>query len=402
MPKILFINSCLGVGSTGRIIESIGTLATKEGWECHIAHGARYVGKSSLISHPVVSILGEYIHYVHSLLLDKHGLSSTYETRRLINVIKKISPDIIHLHCIHGYYLNYKVLFEFLNSTNIPVVWTFHDCWSFTGHCAHFVTADCNKWMTECMGCSLTRDYPKSLVDCSKRNYKIKKYLFTANKNLTIVTVSKWLKSISQKSFFHKYPINVIYNGVDTSIFYPKSDVNIPCITDDIFVVMGVATQWKEGKGLEDYIKLSFMLSRDEKIVLVGISEELSKSLPQNIIGIKRTNSQQELSSLYNRADVVLSLSSAETFGLTIAEGFACGTPAIVYNNTALPELITEDTGFVVENHNLEEVYQKIETIKINGKSMYSKACRLRALTEYDKHKRYMDYVDLYNRLIRE
>ena len=115
MPVLLQIDSCLGVGSTGRITESIGNLAMTCGWECYIAHGARYVGTTKMHSVPVVTKFGEYRHALKSMLFDRHGLGSVYETKQLIKKINEIKPDVIHLHCVHGYYLNYKVLFEYLN-----------------------------------------------------------------------------------------------------------------------------------------------------------------------------------------------------------------------------------------------------------------------------------------------
>ena len=200
--RLLQIDSCLVTGSTGRITESVAQLAKSQGWDCYIVHGGRYVKRPSCMKDiQSVSPTGEYVHYAESLLFDNHGLASRRATRKVIEQIKQIKPDVVQLHCVHGYYLNYKILFEYLNSTNIPVVWTFHDCWAFTGHCAHFVTVGCKKWKTECHDCPLKGDYPKSFVDCSKRNYKLKKKLFTANENLHIVPVSDWMAGFVRESF---------------------------------------------------------------------------------------------------------------------------------------------------------------------------------------------------------
>ena len=169
--RLLQIDSCLNMLSTGRITESIGKLAIDRGWECYIIHGARFVRPGSCM-HAIqaVSKLGEYAHYAESLMLDNHGLASRRAAKKIVEQIKQINPDIIQLHCVHGYYMNYKILFEYLNTTRIPVVWTFHDCWAFTGHCAHFVTVGCEKWKTECFDCPLKGDYPKTIIDNSKRN----------------------------------------------------------------------------------------------------------------------------------------------------------------------------------------------------------------------------------------
>lgn len=220
---LLQIDSCRGILSTGRITESIATLAISRGWECYIAHGARYVGDSIQHSYQITTKKEEYLHYIESLLLDNHGLNSTLATKAFIRYIKKIKPDVIHLHCIHGYYLNYKLLFKFLNSSNIPVVWTQHDCWGFTGHCSHFVSIGCDKWKNGgCRECKLKNRYPKALIDRSSRNYRIKKEFFTRNKQLIIVSVSQWLNGLVSQSFLSKYPHAVIYNGIDTKIFQPR------------------------------------------------------------------------------------------------------------------------------------------------------------------------------------
>lgn len=402
MPRLLQIDSCLGILSTGRITESIAALASKQGWECFIAHGARCVGKTKQKHYQITSKLDEYIHYAQSVLFDSHGLHSTSATERLVKWIEDINPDVINLHCIHGYHLNYQVLFEFLNKTNIPVVWTFHDCWSFTGHCGHFVSVDCKRWQVECYDCPLKRDYPKSLgFDRSKRNYNLKKSLFLAKKNMTIVPVSYWLNDMTKQSFFKKNPTRVIYNGVDTEIFrYRDSNLRSKLGIGNKIVLLGVASAWSDAKGLMDYIKLGENLSDHYQIILVGVSEQLQKQLPHQIKGVGRTTNSIELAEYYSMADIVMNLSYAETFGLTTAEGMACGTPCIVYNRTASPELITPETGEVVTAGDICALINAINKISSLGKVHYFDACRKRALGYFDKNKNFQLYIDLYEELI--
>lgn len=408
MPKLLQINVTSNWGSTGRIAEQCNEYAAKAGWECYTAYG-RYANPSQFQAVAASSKLDVYEHYAEARLIDNEGLASRSTTRRLIEQIMHIAPDVVHLHNIHDHWLNYKQLFEFLNDTDIKVVWTFHDFWAITGHCCHFVQADCNRFMTECYDCPYTKGKLFPLLKRTKRNFNLKKQLFTANQNLHIVSVSDWVGENIAKSFLRDKDLRVIHNGVDTEVFKPTSlDIlnssnylNFLNSIEGKSVIMAVSSQWKSGsKGLGDYRAMAKMLKDDEVIVLVGVPGEISKDLPKNIIGIQRTNNQQELAALYTRADVVCSFSSAETFGLTIVEGYACGTPAVVYDNTAPPALITPKTGFVVENHNYRMAYSAIQQIKLNGKQHYSKSCISLAREKYNKDKCFEKYVELYEELL--
>jgi putative colanic acid biosynthesis glycosyltransferase len=374
-----------------------------KGWGSYIAYG-RKSNESASKTIRIGSELAVALHGLLSRLLDRHGLGSIKATKTLLNEIRKINPDIIHLHNIHGYYINYEILFEYLATANIPIVWTLHDCWPLTGHCTHFSNINCIKWKTECHHCPKKKNYPTSLIiDRSRHNYKFKRHHFISLDNLTIVPVSRWLGTIIQESFLAKYPTFIINNGIDTTAFYPVSDcseIRMKYGITEKFILLGVATAWDAGKGWDDYCKLSQVLSDDYVIVLVGLSKKQKKLLPSNIIGIERTESIKELRELYSTANIVLNLSCQETFGMTTIEGFACGTPGIVYNVTASPELITKETGCIVEPGNIEQVVKAIEIIKSNGKEFYTANCRKRAEKSYNEEVRYSDYFKVYNRLI--
>lgn len=392
------INITCNQGSTGKISEQVGVMLQQRGWDVYLAHGSRRVNASKLISIPFSSVAAEYKHALRSLLFDEDGLGSSKATNKLIKVIKKINPDVIQIHNLHGYYINYKLLFEFLNSTNIPVVMTLHDCWTFTGHCVHFVTAGCYKWETGCHNCILKSVYPKKSLffDRSSQNYKLKQELFTANKNLHVVTVSDWLGDMARRSMLRDKDINVIPNGVDIIKFTPLEVEN-----NTFFTILAVSNVWHKDKGLYDFIELSKSLKDDEKILLVGtIPERIKKDLPDNIIAIHHTRTQEDLVELYNKSDVVVSMSYAETFGLTIAEGAACGKPSIVYDNTAQTSLISPDTGFTVKTGDVNAVYNAIQCVKKKGSASYKAACRQYAIEHFDKEKCFSKYVDLYESLI--
>lgn len=402
VPTLLQINVSVNDGSNGTIAEEIGQLAIEKGWRSYIAYGRKALASQSELIR-IGNKCDIYWHGFESRFLDNHGLASKNATTSFIKAIDRIKPDIIHLHNIHGYFLNYKILFEYLTNTTIPIVWTLHDCWAITGHCAHFVNLGCENWKTQCGNCPQKHAYPKSLFfDRSKTNYDLKKKLFTSLKSMTVVSVSKWLKEVVDKSFLAKYPSVVIYNGVDTDIFkFHENGLRKKYGLENKFVLLGVASTWSASKGLLDYCKLGECLTDKYQIVLVGLSDKQIKNLPLNIIGLKRTDNVQDLVDLYSMADVVMNLSYAETFGLTTVEGLACGTPGIVYNSTASPELITDETGFVVETGDINGVVNAIKTIFNNGKIFYSKACRQRAINFFNKDYQYRNYIDLYNELLK-
>ena len=398
MIRILQINTTLNWGSTGRIAEEIGQLVIAEGGESYIAYG-RYANSTQSKALRIGNKWDIYCHILLTRLLDKHGDGSKRATKMLIKQINNIQPNIIHLHNIHGYYINYSILFKYLASVNIPVVWTLHDCWAFTGHCSHYTFYKCYKWQKHCTACPQIERYPSSWgKDGSEQNYKKKKKYFCSLKNMTIVPVSDWLSHEVSKSFLNRYPIKRIYNGIDIDKF--KSISNNYDNVANKFVILGVANVWDSRKGLSDFILLREKLSTDYTIILIGLSEKQIKELPDGIEGIERTNTFDELVKYYSVADVFVNFSVEETFGLTTCEALACGTPAIVYNITACPEIIDKDTGFIVEPGDFEGVIKAINEIRLNGKGTYTEACRKRVELFFNKKDRYVEYLQLYKDII--
>lgn len=402
MKKILQINSVVNSGSTGRIAEEIGKTAIAGGWMSYIAYGRNDRPSQS----ELIKIGNDWdfrMHGFQTRLFDKHGLGSKSATKELVGKIEEISPDIIHLHNIHGYYINIEILFNYLRKTNIPIVWTFHDCWPMTGHCSYFTFVGCEKWRKKCYDCPQKTSYPASwLVDRSEKNFHLKKELFTSLPNLTLVPVSNWLSGILKKSYLQHYPLKVIHNGINTEVFKPSAHnvLRKKYRLETKFILIGVATSWGKRKGLKDYIELSKHLNSDYQIVLVGLSRKQIEKLPNNILGIERTESAEELANIYSEADIVLNLSYEETFGLTTVEGFACGIPGIVYNATASPELIDQSTGLIVEPGDINGLMDAIIQIKQNGKQFYSEACVNRAHSLYKNEDRYQEYIELYDSLL--
>lgn len=403
MPKLLQINLSANWGSHGKIAAQIGDVVISHGWESYIAYGRECNPCSSTLIQ-IGTKWDIYEHLLETRLFDNHGLASRGATRELINKIKVIAPDIIHLHNIHGYYLNYRILFEYLKESNIPVVWTFHDFWAMTGHCGHFIQANCFKWKERCGNCPITKtEYPTSLwVDRSRKNLQEKKRLFTSVKNLAIVTVSQWVKDMVDQSFFKGTPTRVIYNGLDLDVFKPTpSDLKFKLgITPDKPVILGVASIWAEHRGLKHFIELS--KDSSYQIVLIGINENQNKALPKNIITIPRTSNQEELAAFYTMADVYANPTYLETLSMTNIEAQACGTPVVTFRSGGAPETIGDETGIIVEQGDVEAMHDAIVRLIQGDKEKYSKSCIRRANEMFNKQDRYNDYFELYLSLLKQ
>lgn len=397
--KLLQINTVVNTTSTGRITEEIGNIAIERGWESFIAFGRneQYSNSNKIKIGRDFDVL---MHVANTRLTDRHGLSSKKATKDLIIHIDKIKPDIIHLHNLHGYYINYCILFKYLSSTKTPVIWTFHDCWPITGHCTYFSYAKCEKWKSHCSKCPQKMEYPRSIfLDQSKRNFLDKRNLFTSVKDLTIVAVSKWLQNIVNESFLCNVPISVINNGVDINLFCPQNTdkLSVKYNLGTKFVILGVANVWEKRKGLDDFIELSKRLKSNETIVLVGVSDDVISNLPNNIIGIKRTEDINELAQLYSLADVFFNPTWEDNFPTTNLEAIACGTPVITYRTGGSPEALSQETGFIVEQGDIEQVISCLNLIKTNSKSSFSASCRDRAVKCFDKNRKFLEYFEIYD-----
>jgi glycosyltransferase involved in cell wall biosynthesis len=403
MSVVLQINIVTNYGSTGHIVEEIGQLTMACGWKSYIAYG-RYERQSKSVLIKIGTDWDMKIHVLQTRLFDKHGLSSVNPTKKLINKIKEIKPDIIHLHNIHGYYINYKILFDYLSIADIPVVWTLHDCWAITGHCAYFDYISCNKWKIQCHSCQLIKEYPASFfVDRSKSNYLQKKELFTSVNNITLVPVSNWLEKILKNSFLSDCSIQVINNGINLNIFTPKigNIIYTKYNLTNTFIILGVANVWDARKGLNDFFKLSQILQEGFKIVLVGLSQNQINVLPENIIGLPRTENVEQLAELYSSADLFVNPTWEDNFPTTNLEALACGTPVLTYKTGGSPESITLETGFILEQGDIDGILNVVKEVQTKGKSYYNKACRERAVSFYDKDQKYQEYIELYNSLVK-
>lgn len=403
MPKLLQINITANWGSHGKIAEAIGQLVISKGWESHIAYGRWYNPSQSTLYH-IGNIADEYYHGIVSRIFDNHGLMSANATKKLITYIRQVSPDIIHLHNIHGYYLNYPILFRFLREYGKPVVWTLHDCWTFTGHCAHYMFANCEKWKTGCDHCPLLSNYPTSLLfDRSKKNFQQKKQSFLSVDNLTLVPVSKWLENELRQSFLQTKDIHLIYNGINTQRFSPAEQTKIVIerygIPQDRKIILGVASNWYR-KGLDDFITLSNMLPDNYHIVLVGLNKKDKKKLPNTITGIERTENVNELVALYSASHVLLNPTWEDNFPTINLEAMACGTPVITYNTGGSAEAVTNETGAIIERGDIASAMSAIIEICNKDKNVYQDACRNNIISRFSDKMMLTNYMDLYQSIL--
>lgn len=396
--KVLQINSVCGIRSTGRICTDIAEVLERQGHECKIAYGREYVPeKYQKYAVRIGSDLNTKIDAVKTRFLDNAGFNSRRATEKFLEWIKDYDPDIIHIHNLHGYYVNILMLFEFLRSYDKPVVWTLHDCWPFTGHCAYYDFAGCDKWKTGCFSCKHTKEYPKSLfLDRSKHNYRKKSELFNYPEKLQFVAISEWIAQQQRESFLKKKPVTVIHNGIDLSQFKPTPcDFRQKNQIQNKKMYLGVASFWDRRKGFDTFIKLAHMLKDDEVIVLVGLDEEQLKNLPQKIIGIKRTNSVKELAEIYSSADVFLNPTVEEGLGLVNIEAIACGTPVVTYNTGGSPECVSEKSGIVVPKGDISGMLKAARTIQLDRNTVILQSHK------FDKEKKYIEYLNFYERCLR-
>lgn len=393
--KVLQINSVCGIGSTGRIATDIHHILLEQGHESYIAYG-RGQAMNCENAIRIGSKFDNYAHVALTRLSDKHGFGSKKATKDFIKKIVEINPDVIHLHNIHGYYINMELLFDYLKKVDKPVIWTLHDCWAFTGHCTHFDFIQCEKWKTGCHLCPQKSEYPSSfLLDHSKMNYTKKKEIFTGVKNLTIITPSKWLANLVKESYLNQYPVKVINNGIDLEIFRNRdSDFRERHKLNNMFVILGVANIWEQKKGLDYFIELSKKIQTNEAIVLVGLTESQKRKCPNNIVGINRTNNIKELAEIYSASDVFVNPTLEDTFPTTNLEALACGTPVITFNTGGSIESIDESCGIVVEKGNILELSNAIKLIKRTKNSIEN--CLTRS-KKYEKREKYNEYLGIYN-----
>lgn len=397
--KVLQINCTCGKGSTGKIVIGIDDVLIKNEDKGYIAYGYYKCNRQNTLKlkkgNTKYSLILEHL---KCRITGYYGFTSKYATNRLIMWIEEIEPDIIHLHNIHGGFVHIEMFFKYLAKRNIPIVWTLHDCWSFTGHCAHFDYIKCEKWKTGCHDCPQKNTYPKRwFFDRSEEQYKRKKQAFTSVKDITFVTPSKWLASLVKQSYFKDYPVYVINNGIDLGIFKPvNSNIKEEYGVKDRKLILAVASSWSQRKGYEHVIEISKRLPNEYKVCMIGLNERQMKNTPDNVLKIQRTYDQKELVEFYSAADVFINSTLEDNFPTVNLEAMACGTPVVTFDTGGSPESIDDRTGIVVKKEDSDGMVKAIK--EINKERMFDDCLKRAQL--FDNQTRYEDYLKLYKDII--
>lgn len=399
--KVLIINS-VPYGSTATISCNIAKVARESGYDAQVAFGYSYHPIQGFDYIKIGGFIDKGIHLILSRITGLHGVFSHLSTWKFIQQLKKYDPDLIHIHNLHGWYINIPMLLKYINDNNKPVVWTLHDCWALTGHCPHFDMIGCERWKTECHNCPIHGNYPKTYIDESRMMHRLKKKWFGGINDLTIVTPSKWLQKQVSQSYLKDKKSLVINNGINLDVFHPiKSDFRSKYHIEDKFIIIGVSFGWDDKKGLDVFVQLSKSLPENYQVILVGTDEKVEKILPKEIIAIRRTQSQKDLAEIYSSANVFANFTREETFPTVNIEALACGLPVITFKTGGSPEIIDGTCGAVVEKDDISALMEEIE--RIHRQHPYTaEACRKRAEERYESIDRFKEYIELYKSILNE
>lgn len=360
--KVLFINSVCDYGSTGRIVRDLGNGLKNQGHEVLLCYG-RYPTTNKEDTFYYGNSFETKVHGVMTRFFGRHGLHSTPSTKRLISQIEAFKPDVIHIHNVHGYVLNVKLLFEYLATLSIPIYWTLHDSWSFSGSSAYFDYLGCKEWNEGCVVCNSTRDYPRVIgIKRQRKNFKWKKETFTKLQNLTIVTPSQWLKTIADTTFLGKYPIEVVYSGIDTHIFKKREDERLKATYGDKKVLLFIINAWEERKGIHDFIKLCTQIGNEYQGIMIGVPKEHHDTIPECIDVYERTSNAEELAAFYSIAYAFVNPTYEDNYPTVDLEALSCETPVFAYDTGGVKEAADTPYLMVVERGDLDALQKTIES----------------------------------------
>ena len=349
--KAVQINAVCSAGSTGRICASISRTLTRAGIENYILYSLGSAPEENAIRYATNAETKAAALQAH--LLGNWGFEGSAATKRLLRHLERIRPEVLHLHNLHSHACRLDLLFDWVRRRGVRVIWTFHDCWAFTGYCTHYDHVGCTRWRSGCGKCPQRGEY-SWLLDRSGSLLEKKKAALSGLE-LTVVTPSAWLADQVRQSFLGAYPIQIIHNGIDLSVFRPSSgDFRARYGLEGKRVLLGVASAWNEKKGLDVLIEMSRRLDDSYRLVLVGTDGETDRLLPPSVLSVHRTKDQTELAGIYSAADLFLNPTREDSFPTVNLEALACGTPVLSFRTGGSPESLRPDCGAVVEKDDLK------------------------------------------------
>lgn len=394
--KILQINTVYGKGSTGKIAQGIHDVCIKRNIQCISAY--RYFERKHEVFDDTMAISSWMDCHIHNRMArytGMNGLFSYHHTKTFLEKVTEYGPDIIHLHNLHGNYINLSLLFSYIKNRNIRTIWTLHDCWAFTGGCPHFTIQSCYKWKSGCQQCPQQRTYLDFFTDISGYMWRMKKEWFCGINDMTIVTPSLWLADLAKASFLGSYPVMTINNGIDLNVFTPTaSDFRKKHGIEEKRVLLGVAFDWGRRKGLDVIFELAKRLDDTYRIVLVGTNESIDSILPENIISIHKTENQQQLAEIYSAADLFVNPTREENYPTVNMEAIACGTPVLTFRTGGSPEMLTASTGAIVDCDDIDSMEREIR--RICEMRPFKREDCVKAAQAFDMQSRFEEYVRLY------
>ncbi|MDD6039888.1 MAG: glycosyltransferase [Clostridia bacterium] len=398
--RIFQLNTFCGVKSTGRIAGEIAKLVQADGGECRIGYGVPGISDDSQrFALRIGTPAGRKVHAALRKLFDAEGYGSLMATVRLISEMERFQPDLIQLHNVHGCYLHLPTLFRYFQKKDLPIVWTLHDCWPFTGHCAYFDYAGCERWKTQCHHCPQQKSYPVCIgLDGSKRNHRMKRKFFSMPRRMTFVAPCEWMAGRVKDSKLAKYPVKVIVNGVNLKVFHPvQSDVRIRYGLQNKRLCLSVASEWDQRKGLPFLLEAAQRMGESYTFVVIGLSDEQLASLPSNMLGIRHTADTEELAAWYTAADCLVNPTLEDNMPMVNLEALACGTPVVVFETGGCPEVVDRSCGMVVPKGDLQALCAAVETAA-NG-AFKPQNCIARA-QQFDCEQTFQNYLALYKELV--
>ena len=376
--RVLLIDVVCKYGSTGKIVYDVYNDVNARGDEAAICYG-----RGPKIKEKNIYKFGlNFETFLHAFLTRFTGYTgcfSYFSTRRLIRFIKKFKPDVVHIHELHAYFVNVKQLLNYLKKANIKVVHTLHCTFSYTGKCGHHF--ECEKWKECCGKCPRLKEYVSTMFfDHTKKMFLDKKKAFTGFNNMTITCPSNWLANLAKQSFLGQYPIKVIPNGINTSVFSLKDTTALKeklTIKNEKVVLAVAPNLMSPLKGGNWVLKLAEkMKSEPVKFIMVGV-DNIDFEHGENVMVFKRTNNQDELADFYSLADVFVICSERENFPTTCLEAQCCGAPILGFDVGGVKETSAFDGNRFVEYGDidgLENVLKEMLAKKIDKNSLSNHA----------------------------